>query len=214
MLRMDHNYAEMYNSGLSLQAIAETAGLSVGTVVARLEALGVPRRRVGRSNKYSTKEEAQAAAEMQRKARYLENQEEMKLKSAARYQAKRDQILAADRAKRAADPEKYKKKNQESYARHRDARLAAAKRYGRDNPGKRHGISSDEFEALRLAQGGLCAICLLPPPTGKRLCVDHDHETGTIRGLLCSRHNLLLGMANDSPSLLKQAAIYLERHGR
>ena len=59
------------------------------------------------------------------------------------------------------------------------------------------------------AQGGLCAICGRKQPE-KWLAVDHDHETGVIRGLLCSRCNSGLGQFKDNPDRLRLAADYLE----
>jgi len=58
-------------------------------------------------------------------------------------------------------------------------------------------------------QGGRCAICRNPSPGGKRLCVDHDHATGRIRGLLCGACNLVLGYARDSEAVLASAIQYL-----
>jgi hypothetical protein len=85
-------------------------------------------------------------------------------------------------------------------ARQRDAYLRA-----------RFGLSSDDYDVLLAAQDGRCAICLARPRK-RRLHVDHDHRTGTIRGLLCIRCNhYLLGAAHDSPDVLRRAVEYLER---
>jgi hypothetical protein len=66
---------------------------------------------------------------------------------------------------------------------------------------KTYGITGDEYEALLRAQGGRCAICRARPKS-KRLAVDHDHKTGAVRGLLCSRCNHdLMGSAWDSLAL-------------
>lgn len=63
---------------------------------------------------------------------------------------------------------------------------------------KTYGITGDDYETLLKAQGGKCAICRVRPKT-KRLAVDHDHQSGAVRGLLCSRCNHdLLGSAWDS----------------
>lgn len=67
------------------------------------------------------------------------------------------------------------------------------------------------FDLLR-KQGGGCAICGPPSSTGgRRLFVDHCHETKVVRGLLCDTCNLMIGYAKDSPDILRVAAEYLER---
>ena len=75
-----------------------------------------------------------------------------------------------------------------------------------------YGLSLDEYQALLDAQGGVCAVCK-NPPRGKRkfLAVDHDHDTGKIRGLLCITCNVGLGALRDSADLLRAALSYLER---
>ncbi|MBE7189396.1 endonuclease VII domain-containing protein, partial [Jatrophihabitans endophyticus] len=54
-------------------------------------------------------------------------------------------------------------------------------------------------------QNGVCAICLEAPAAH----VDHDHETGRVRGLLCFNCNGALGQFRDRPDLMSRAAIYL-----
>ena len=72
------------------------------------------------------------------------------------------------------------------------------------------GIDFDEYQRLLELQGGACAICLAQPVT-TRLAIDHDHISGEIRGLLCSRcNNELLGAAHDSIDILRRAVDYLE----
>lgn len=58
-------------------------------------------------------------------------------------------------------------------------------------------------------QGGKCAVCRKPPRPGKKLCVDHNHKTGAVRGLLCKRCNTALGFFYDEPLLMELAADYL-----
>jgi DNA-directed RNA polymerase subunit RPC12/RpoP len=59
----------------------------------------------------------------------------------------------------------------------------------------KYGIDLKQYEEMLLDQNGLCAICDRPPPNSykKRLSVDHNHETGEVRGLLCTRCNSMLG---------------------
>lgn len=75
------------------------------------------------------------------------------------------------------------------------------------------GLTVERYEEMLNEQNGLCKICQRPP-TGKRsrLSVDHCHETGVIRGLLCSLCNSGLGFFQDNPERLLVASEYLNRH--
>ena len=82
----------------------------------------------------------------------------------------------------------------------------------------RHGINLVFYEKMLTDQVGVCAICSRHEThevNGKRqrLSVDHDHETGVVRGLLCNLCNTGLGCARESISTLKAMIEYLERHG-
>lgn len=76
---------------------------------------------------------------------------------------------------------------------------------------RRYGMTLAEYSALVDAQGNLCLICEEEPPNSDRygLVVDHDHGTGVIRGLLCNRCNLGVGLFDDDPEKLKKAIKYL-----
>lgn len=75
-------------------------------------------------------------------------------------------------------------------------------------------MTPDEYAAMVAAQAGRCAICgEAPEPAGHRrlaLFVDHDHETGAVRGLLCGPCNTGIGHLKDDPERLRVAAKYLE----
>jgi Autographiviridae endonuclease VII len=78
---------------------------------------------------------------------------------------------------------------------------------------KRYNISPEQFTEILAAQNGRCAICRdseFSDSLSRSLAVDHDHETGIIRGLLCSRCNAGLGMFRDDPALLQAAGAYLQ----
>lgn len=79
-----------------------------------------------------------------------------------------------------------------------------------------YGITPAEYDALLENQGGLCAICRKPETVARdgkvmRMPVDHCHDTGRIRGLLCHRCNRAVGMLGDDPEVLRAAANYLEK---
>ena len=75
---------------------------------------------------------------------------------------------------------------------------------------RQYGLTPEEYEALLEKQDGHCAICLAPPETNKRLAVDHDHETGAVRGLLCFRCNTSIETLTV-PGVLHRAVEYLRR---
>ncbi len=72
-----------------------------------------------------------------------------------------------------------------------------------------YGINQAEYDALFERQGCRCAACKTTDNGKRRWSVDHDHETGRIRGILCLKCNTALGMLNDSPYLLTALLQYL-----
>lgn len=71
-----------------------------------------------------------------------------------------------------------------------------------------YGITLEQYEEILRDQGGGCAICGAVPDQ-RSLDVDHCHETGAVRGLLCGSCNNGIGRFQDDPDLLEQAAEYL-----
>ena len=102
--------------------------------------------------------------------------------------------------------------------------LAARREYNRkwnaEHPEKcresnlrKYGITIEDYERRLVEQDGKCAICGEPTSEGgERLAVDHDHETGKIRALLCRRCNSVIGFIEESAALARLVAGYLEKH--
>lgn len=76
---------------------------------------------------------------------------------------------------------------------------------------RRFGLTVDEWTSMRDKQAGVCAICGTLRGT-RGLVIDHDHESGRVRALLCSPCNTALGSMRDDPARLRAAADYVERH--
>jgi hypothetical protein len=74
---------------------------------------------------------------------------------------------------------------------------------------KGYGLTLADYDRMFTEQGGVCAICRRPSPDGRNLHVDHAHDSGAVRGLLCHDCNRGLGMFRDNPELLSCAARYL-----
>jgi len=97
--------------------------------------------------------------------------------------------------------------------RHRKREYSAAdrRREMKHRLKRQYGITLEDYETLLIHQGGGCAICQTEGcSTGYKLAVDHDHENGVVRGLLCMSCNTALGRLNDSTELLLRAVAYLE----
>lgn len=80
---------------------------------------------------------------------------------------------------------------------------------------RRYGMTLEQYDELFGRQNGECFICSQPETVRskngkvKLLAVDHDHKTGIVRGLLCNRCNVILGLADDNIDLLKDIIDYL-----
>ena len=90
----------------------------------------------------------------------------------------------------------------------------------RNNLKQKFGITIDQYQELFAAQKGKCAVCGKLQKHNKPykkngtiawLCVDHNHETNKIRGLLCDRCNRAIGLFGDSTDLLFKALVYLKQ---
>jgi hypothetical protein len=79
----------------------------------------------------------------------------------------------------------------------------------------KHGITIEDYYRILAKQKGKCAICRTEKPGHSRMlffCVDHDHKTGKVRGLLCDDCNLGIGKLKDSRGNLLRAWRYLRHH--
>lgn len=75
----------------------------------------------------------------------------------------------------------------------------------------KYGVPVEWYDETLAAQDGRCAGCR-NLPGARRLAVDHDHQTGAARGLLCTGCNQALGLFREDVTLLERAIEYLEAH--
>jgi hypothetical protein len=154
--------------------------------------------------------------------------EEKKAKNAERarrhYAKHAEACRAKARAYRAANPQLVRnrkndaqrrvRQSPEVVAKHRAAsrvfywenRDACRDRYFQ----KRYGISLAEFQGMLEHQAGLCGICTRPMTPGRDTHVDHDHETGRVRRILCQACNLLMGHVDRDPLAVSAGFAYAE----
>lgn len=126
---------------------------------------------------------------------------------AARYRANAEKERERVRKWAAENPEKVRAASQR--AKESGRKKVNSRRY---HLKRKFGLTIEDYERMLEAQGRGCYICGAPPPEGGSLHVDHDHATGTVRGLLCFTHNNALGDFGDDPALLRSALRYLHDH--
>lgn len=81
---------------------------------------------------------------------------------------------------------------------------------------EKYGMTREQYAAMLEAQNGKCAVCgasvsvhISKYGVHSPLCIDHDHKTGKVRGLLCNNCNSALGHAHDNPDILLKLVAYL-----
>lgn len=125
---------------------------------------------------------------------------------------------AYDARRYAADPEKYKarsRKYKNENKRKVNARLRAARALNRGPRRaaallKLYGLTDTELQVIVLRSEGRCNLCEQCFSSSGNTHIDHCHETGRVRGLLCQRCNTALGTLGDTPDALRHAITYME----
>ena len=104
----------------------------------------------------------------------------------------------------------------------KDCACAYRSQWAKDNPERvratnrknLYGITPEEYTNLMARQCGMCAVCQcwLADLPAKQVHIDHNHDTGKVRGVLCHSCNAMIGHARESIKHLYSAAYYLEMH--
>jgi hypothetical protein len=135
-----------------------------------------------------------------------ENRDRLNATARKRYAENRESVLAYQSAYRKANIDRINEKARERQ---------------KANPVKRepdlnsilkgkYGITLKDYNRLLDEQCGVCAGCGLSNPINRRLSVDHCHDTGKVRGLLCHHCNIGIGHLRHDPKLLRKMAEYCE----
>ena len=109
-------------------------------------------------------------------------------------------VRKLERERRGKKKDQYRRRDKERYCSTKRRNCALQKKYG---------IGIEQFQDLLVSQSRGCGICLSREPDGKGWHVDHCHETGKVRGILCGYCNRMLGFAKDRPEVLLAAISYL-----
>lgn len=126
-----------------------------------------------------------------------------RIRAAAHYEA--------NKARARANTARYREKNREQY-------LASLRKWRDAHPERnratvcaKYGLTLEDYVRIAAEQDGRCAICRRTPKPGKNLTIDHDHETGAVRALLCVRCNTIVGYHEHA--LAAEARAYIKKHG-
>lgn len=119
------------------------------------------------------------------------------------------------------DKEKVNAYNREHYRLNRDSLLAKRRQRYANSPTTqltnrklhlkhRYNMTLEEYEEMLVEQNGVCAICKLECESGQRLSIDHNHQTGEVRALLCKKCNRHVGQVERAE--VKGIFEYLRRY--
>jgi hypothetical protein len=128
--------------------------------------------------------------------------------NSAFYQANKEKIKARTNKWKSDNPERKRIANKNWHQRNLEKNKLRA---WAAHLKRKFNISVSEWDEMYAEQNGRCKICHQPQDT-QRLAVDHDHETGEVRGLLCRTCNTAIGLMNDDPIILASAIKYVTRN--
>ena len=117
------------------------------------------------------------------------------------------------------DVEKRREASRKSTKKYLEKNPDYLKKYYQDNKERwqetalsQYGITVEQYKDMLEEQSGVCAVCSNTCSSKKSLAVDHNHETGRVRGLLCLRCNTALGLLKDDPATIENLLRYANRH--
>lgn len=154
--------------------------------------------------------------------KYAQNIEHYRKKARVYSRKNKEQRAAYTASYRAANPEKIAEQKKRIREERPHIAAAYAKAYRLRNPEqhketykrqnlKKYGLTPELKAEMCEGQNGCCAICGNLFKDARDTHVDHNHSTGIVRGILCSRCNLVLGHAKDSQIILRSAIKYLKK---
>lgn len=159
------------------------------------------------------------ATDPERKNRRQEYLRKYAEENSAKANARTKKWREENKEKDAENKRRYSKENPEKIAaaghRYYEANKKEIGERGRRSVlQKKYGLTPEEYEEMVVKQDGVCAICGLANHNGRRLVIDHDHDSEAVRALLCDFCNLGIGNLRESVENLKAAIAYLEIHKR
>jgi hypothetical protein len=151
------------------------------------------------------------------------SKERRKIASKLRYLANKTKYTERSKAWALANPDRMRQLKTKWIDKNREHQKQQHVEYRRKNRSRckewaatgylrrRYGLTPVQVEQLLVRCEHKCTGCLTPFSLTRRACIDHDHLTGFVRGLLCDHCNQALGLVKDDPIVLTQLASYLDK---
>lgn len=163
-------------------------------------------------------EEAKVRRREQQRASYAKGREKYLERARQCRQENREVLAEKQRAYHAGNREyiaersaKWREANRETLAVKKRKYAAENRDHAADYKRERnYGVTRLQYDEMVALGGDGCWVCGKTNLSGRQLAVDHDHETGTVRGLLCSNCNSGLGKIGDSLAAVLRMAQYLQ----
>jgi hypothetical protein len=145
----------------------------------------------------------------------LRNKDIIKAKRQIYYQANRDEYANRSKSYYIANKDEVAEQKRKWYIANKDKVSVYSKYRNKKYKGVDFGLAVGEYSRMLEGQNGVCKICgqgetRIRFNTTSSLVIDHNHDTGEVRGLLCNRCNVGLGCFKDDISLLRRATEYLD----
>lgn len=156
---------------------------------------------------------------------YAAHKEAVKIRSKKYYEDHREHALKVRKTWRDNNKEKMSEWYKQYRGKNRDAVRDRQKKWNNKNIIRRkltnlnghykrtYGLSYEEVINLISLQNGLCKICGDKLDANKQTCVDHNHKTGKVRGILCRKCNVGIGAFQENKSIMLKASHYIESDG-
>lgn len=173
---------------------------------------------------YLQRPEVKAREAAHRKAYYVIHKDQWREYRRERFCHKREEIKEYRKAYRQR-PEVKAREKEKRQRPEAKARMAAWSKLHNQDPKvkertrknmliREYGLTMVEYQELLSRQNGQCAICRTSDWGGSHgtSCIDHDHKTGVVRGILCHSCNVTLGLIKDNKEVAMNIVAYIEKH--
>ncbi len=180
---------------------------------------------MGRPKKYKTEEERKEAQRLSKNKSNEKSRRVKGMKPHKKYVTEEERLLAKKLIKKKwnkNNPDKVKEMSKKWKETNPEKKKEINNKWAKANPDKvrntrlktKYNITIEDYNQMFDNQKGCCAICNTHQSELKKiLYVDHNHDTGEVRGLLCHICNSILGYAKDNTEILNNAIKYLNRCG-